>query len=193
MPLLMLVLTGRKGLMQCLRTGLQSSLVTQGLKMDEKKEKDEKAKNISSKRNESGGFILPPMSDYHKIRQKQRVVQAYVGAVYSKSLDPIFLTHLLKDITGDFTGSSTSSFPYSLSAKDDQSIFSPECVPDGFCLSNPDHLTMAQINHLYIHWMKRQAEGLAPLIILNASPLHEGHSRSQQKARPRPRFTHGLM
>ena len=38
-------------------------------------------KDISCKRNESGGLILPPMTEY--IRQKQRVVHAYAGAVYT--------------------------------------------------------------------------------------------------------------
>lgn len=132
----------------------------------------QKAKNITFKRNETGGLILPPMSDYRKIRQKQRVVRAYAGAVYSTLMHPIFSTHILRDITGEFTGSSTSAFPYSLSAKTDQTIFSPECVPDGFCMSDPDHLTTWQINLLYAHWLKRQDERLAPLIILNASPIH---------------------
>lgn len=47
-----------------------------------------KAKDILFKRNESGRLILPPMTDYKKIRQKQRVVRAYAGAVYSKSMHP---------------------------------------------------------------------------------------------------------
>jgi hypothetical protein len=45
-----------------------------------------KAKDISFQRNDGGELILPPMSDYRKIRQKQRVVRAYAGAVYSKSI-----------------------------------------------------------------------------------------------------------
>jgi len=140
-----------------------------------------KAKDISFNRNESGGLILPPLSQYRRVRQKQRVVRAYVGAVYSKSIHPIFLMHLLRDMTGDFTGSSTSAFPYSLSAKSDQTIFSPECVPEGFRLSDPDHLTTAQIHVLYSHWLERQEDGLAPLIILNASPLHGAFMRKSEK------------
>ena len=86
-------------------------------------------------------------------------------------------------ITGDFTGSSTSAFPYSLSAKNDQTIFSSECIPDGLRLSDPDHLTTLQINRLYTHWLKRQDEGLAPLIILNASPLHGASIKKSEKSK----------
>jgi hypothetical protein len=89
-----------------------------------------KAKDISFKRNERGGLILPPISNYKRLCQKQRVVRAYAGAIYSKLMPPIFLAHLLRDIPGDFTGSSTSAFPYSLSAKSDQTIILSECVPE---------------------------------------------------------------
>jgi hypothetical protein len=47
-----------------------------------------KAKDISFTRNESGGLILPPMTDYKKIQQKQRLVHAYAGAMYGKSMHP---------------------------------------------------------------------------------------------------------
>lgn len=50
----------------------------------------QRAKDISFKRNESGQFILPPMTDYTKIRQKQRVIRAYAGAVYSKPIYHMF-------------------------------------------------------------------------------------------------------
>ena len=65
-------------------------------------------------------------------------MHTYAGAVYCESIQPIFSSHLLRDIVGDFTGSSTSalSFTVSLSAQKDQTIFSPECIPDGFCLSD---------------------------------------------------------
>jgi hypothetical protein len=142
-----------------------------------------KAKDISFERNGSDELILPPMSEYRNVRQKQRVIRAYAGAVYSKPIQPIFLTHLLRDIPGDFTGSSRSAFPYILAAKSDQTIFSPECVPDGFCLSDPDHLPTVKINLLYTHWLKRQDEGLAPLIILNASPLHEMSIQKSKKSK----------
>jgi hypothetical protein len=49
-----------------------------------------KAKDISFTRNESGGLILLPMTDYKKIQQKQRLVRTYAGAVYSKSMHPTF-------------------------------------------------------------------------------------------------------
>jgi hypothetical protein len=48
-----------------------------------------RAKDISFKRNENDDLILPPMTDYRKIRQRQRVIRAYAGAVYSKSMQPI--------------------------------------------------------------------------------------------------------
>lgn len=41
-----------------------------------------KAKEILFERNKSGDFILPHMSDFRTVRQKQRVVRGYIGAVY---------------------------------------------------------------------------------------------------------------
>lgn len=78
----------------------------------------------------------------------------------------------LIQVIGDFTSSSRSSFPYSLAAKDKQTIFSPDCVPEGFTLSDPDHLTGFKITALYNHWLGRQAKRLQPFIVLNASPNH---------------------
>jgi hypothetical protein len=75
-------------------------------------------------------------------------------------------------MTGDFTGNSRAAFPYILAAKHDQHIFSPECTPEGFTLSDPDHLNGGQIVNLYKHWVARQKKGLAPFIILNAGPNH---------------------
>jgi hypothetical protein len=89
----------------------------------------------------------------------------------------------LRDVTGDFTGSSTSGFPYNLSAKNDQTIFLPECVPDGLCLSDPDHLPSVQINCLYAHWLKQQDQGLVPLVILNASPLYGASIKRSEKGK----------
>ena len=43
----------------------------------------QRAKDIEFKKNERGEFILPPISTYDTVRQKQRVVRAYIGAVYS--------------------------------------------------------------------------------------------------------------
>ena len=84
---------------------------------------------------------------------------------------------------GDSTGSSTSAFQYSLSDKNNQTIFALECIPDGFCLSDPDHLPSLQINLLYSHWQKCQGEGLKPLIILNASPFHGMSMKKSEKSK----------
>ena len=74
--------------------------------------------------------------------------------------------------TGEFIGSKTAGFPFVLAAKEDQMIYSPECVPEGFSLSNPDHLLGSGIISLYQHWLECQKKGLAPFIVLNPSPLH---------------------
>jgi len=43
-----------------------------------------RAKEIKFERNpKNGEFILPPISDLRTIRDRQRVVRGYVGAVYS--------------------------------------------------------------------------------------------------------------
>jgi hypothetical protein len=44
----------------------------------------QKAKDISFEKNKRGIFILPPMTDFHTVRAKQRVIRGYIGAVYSK-------------------------------------------------------------------------------------------------------------
>jgi hypothetical protein len=41
-----------------------------------------KAKDISFEKNRRGEFILPPIQNYGTIKQKQRVIRGYVGAVY---------------------------------------------------------------------------------------------------------------
>lgn len=46
----------------------------------------QKAKNIEFERDESGELVLPPMSDFKTIREKQRVIRGYIGAVYSQSI-----------------------------------------------------------------------------------------------------------
>jgi hypothetical protein len=43
----------------------------------------QKAKDIVFKKNKKGVYILPEMADFKTIRQKQRVVRGYIGAVYS--------------------------------------------------------------------------------------------------------------
>jgi hypothetical protein len=42
----------------------------------------QKAKSIAFQKNKKGYFILPPRSDYRTIKQRQRVVRAYIGTVY---------------------------------------------------------------------------------------------------------------
>lgn len=46
----------------------------------------QKAKDISFEKNRRGHFVLPPLRNYRTIKQKQRVIRAYVGAVYRKSI-----------------------------------------------------------------------------------------------------------
>ena len=41
-----------------------------------------KAKDLTFERNNDGEFILPKFSEFKTIRQKQRVVRGYIGAVY---------------------------------------------------------------------------------------------------------------
>ena len=45
-----------------------------------------KAKNIEFEKNSKGHFILPGLENYRTTRQRQRVVQGYIGAVYSKQI-----------------------------------------------------------------------------------------------------------
>ena len=42
-----------------------------------------KAKDIVFETNRRGILMLPLMSEYRKVRDKQRVIRGYVGAVYS--------------------------------------------------------------------------------------------------------------
>ena len=85
-------------------------------------------------------------------------------------------------MTGDFTGNTMSLFPYILAAKDDQMIYSPDCVPEGFTLSDPDHLTVSNIIALYRHWLERQNRRLSPFIVLNAHPNHVVILKNSQKS-----------
>jgi hypothetical protein len=142
-----------------------------------------KAKNIQFERNKHGELVLPSITNYKTAKQKQRMVRAYIGAVYRSLLE--FLNHffLLTRITGDFTGSSIASFPYSLASKEGQTIYSPECVPDNFILSDPDHITTFHIEALYHHWLGRQKKRLPPFIILNASPQHRSFKKLSEKAK----------
>jgi hypothetical protein len=78
----------------------------------------------------------------------------------------------LKQIIGDFTGNARDAFPYLIASQDGQNIFSPDSVPKGFVLSDPDHLKAFSINELYTHWLTRQSKGLSPFIVLNSIPQH---------------------
>jgi hypothetical protein len=62
--------------------------------------------------------------------------------------------------------------------KDSQTIFSTDCIPEEFTLSDPDYLTGSKITALYSHWWKQQKKRLAPFIVLNAS-LNHGISRKK--------------
>ena len=84
--------------------------------------------------------------------------------------------------TGDFIGSKTAGFLFVLAAKEDQMIYSPECVPEGFSLSDPDHLPGLGIISLYQHWLEHQKKGLALFIVLNPSPLHGPMFKKSDKA-----------
>ena len=111
------------------------------------------------------------MDNYRTICQKQRVIHGYIGAVYHMYSHIIGFFFLIQTI-GDFTGSSRLSFPHSLAAKDDQIIFSSDCVTEGFRLSDPDQLTALQIKALKIYWWGQQSKGVVLFIALNASPNH---------------------
>jgi hypothetical protein len=43
----------------------------------------QKAKDLKFEINKRGHFILPPLDNFKTVRQKQRVVRGYIGAVYS--------------------------------------------------------------------------------------------------------------
>jgi hypothetical protein len=45
-----------------------------------------KAKDISFEKNRRGHFVLPPLRTYRTIKEKQKVIRAYAGAVYRKSI-----------------------------------------------------------------------------------------------------------
>jgi hypothetical protein len=93
-----------------------------------------------------------------------------VRYIVSESISSSFF--FLTPTAGNFTGNSRAAFPFTLAAREDQTIFSLDSVPENFSLSDPDHLTAAQINELCNHWLARQRRGLAPFVVTNASPLH---------------------
>ena len=93
----------------------------------------QKAKDIVFKRNKRGDLILPPMSEYRKVRQQQRIIRAYAGAVYSESIQPIFLSHLLRHIRGLHWQLNISIPLQSFCPKGPNNFFTRVC-PRGFLL-----------------------------------------------------------
>lgn len=85
--------------------------------------------------------------------------------------------------TGRFTGSKIAAFPYSLASKDQQTIYDQECVPQGFILSDPDHLNGFKIELLYNHWLERQRQKLSPFVVLNPGPHHQAAEAKSEKAK----------
>jgi hypothetical protein len=81
-----------------------------------------------------------------------------------------------------------AAFPYIQAAKDDQKIYSKESVPNGFILSDPDHLTGFQIVSLYNQWIRRQQKKLRPFIILQAQPHHRSSETLSSKAKGKKRM-----
>ena len=45
----------------------------------------QKAKDIAFDIDEDGKLILPPLTNFRRLREKQRVIRGYVGAVYRES------------------------------------------------------------------------------------------------------------
>jgi len=98
-------------------------------------------------------------------------------------VNPLFKFIFLIIRTGEFTDNQNAAFPYILASKEDQTIFSPECVPEGFVLSDPDHLQAFHVRALYLHWLQRQRQKLPAFIILNCSPQHQKSEKKSAKAK----------
>jgi hypothetical protein len=86
-------------------------------------------------------------------------------------------------VAGAFTGYSKAAFPYLLASREGQTIYSPECAPEGFSLMDPEHITSFKTNDLYNHWLQRQRKKLTPFIILNSGPLHQGLVGKSEKGK----------
>jgi len=70
-----------------------------------------------------------------------------------------------------------------LASQDRQQIYSPVSVPDGFTLSDPDHLNAFKIEALYRHFLKRQSKGLTCFKILKSIPHHGVARKLSEKAK----------
>ena len=73
-------------------------------------------------------------------------------------------------------------------AEEGQTIYSTNSVPEGFVLSDPDHLKSKSINALYSHLLQRQNEGLAPFIVLNPGLHHERAVKKLDKGKGKARM-----
>lgn len=85
--------------------------------------------------------------------------------------------------SGEFTGNKRAVFPYLLASKEGQEVYLPDCVPVGFQLGDPDHLTGFKISNLYHHWIGRQKKKLPPFVVLHPGPLHKIVEKKSAKAR----------
>ena len=47
----------------------------------------QKAKDISFRRKKNGTLLLDPMSEFKTVKDRQRVIRGYIGAVYSTFID----------------------------------------------------------------------------------------------------------
>ena len=65
--------------------------------------------------------------------------------------------------------------------KDDQKIYSPDCVPEGFSLSDPEHLTGFKISNLYHHWLYVKKENAALLLLWTQDLIHQIFVRKSEK------------
>lgn len=50
-------------------------------------------------------------------------------------------------------------------------------------MSDPDHLTAAEISSLYLHWLSRQHQNLPPFVVLNPGPHHPAPPPQSEKAK----------
>lgn len=91
------------------------------------------------------------------------------------------------DFAGQFTDQKSAAFPFILAAKEDQEIYDPDCVPDDFVLSDPDHLTVNQISKLYRHWEARQNRRLSPFVVFKPGPHHQAARTKSTKAKGKQR------
>jgi hypothetical protein len=91
----------------------------------------QKAKNIEFERDEGGQLILPPMSEFKTIREKQRVIRGYIGAVYRQYIHFIIISVSelkLRRFHGESKGCFSLYVCFRTSTTDILSAFSPRGV-----------------------------------------------------------------